>query len=200
MVRTSRVMPLLSSPCVLPHVNVREVWIQDTNISIVISEDCMGSSTGSQRHLAGWMKRLMAPMFRSKNRKLNLFLPWVTVCSSCEVENGGRIQVLSTNCSLSDEGNSWVLGSRCDGSSVSPTSVKVRSLQFKVKDHLDLCKRNLMSIMCYRVGNSIWMLLWHVVEDLCQFLSAQEGPREAGWSSTSPLKTEGMEVASTSEE
>lgn len=44
------------------------------------------------------------------------------------------------------------------------------------------------------------MLLWHVVEDLCQFLSAQEGPWEAGWSSTSPLKNEGMEVASISGE
>lgn len=91
---------------------------------------------------------MMAPVFRTKNRKVNLFLPWVRVCRSSEAENGGRIEVLSINCTLSEEGNSWVLGSRCDGSSVSPTSVTVTSLQFKVKDHLDLCKRNLMSIMC----------------------------------------------------
>lgn len=115
----------------------------------------MGSNRGNQRHLAGWMKRLMAAVFRSRNRKVNLFLPWVTVCSSCEAEHGGRIPALSTNCSLSYEGNSQVLGSRCDGSNVSPTSVKVRSLQFKMKDHLDLCKRNLMSIMCHSAGNTV---------------------------------------------
>lgn len=146
------------------------------------------------------MKVLMAAVFRSKNIEVNVFLPWVTVCGSCEADNGRRIHALCTNCSLSDEGNSRVLGSRCDGSSVSPTPVRVRSLQFKVKDHLELCRRNFMSIMCYRVGNIVWKLFWHVIEKLCQFLPVQEGPWEAGWNSTSPLKNEGMEVASISGE
>lgn len=87
-------------------------------------------------------------------------------------------------CSLSDVGNSMVLRFWYNGSSVGTTPVKTRrSLQFKVKDLLDLCKRDLTLIICYRVGNVVEKLLWHVIENS---LPGWEG----SYSSTSPLENE----------
>lgn len=91
--------------------------------------ECYGDMTpyymsfriGGQQYFAGSLRRRMTSISRKA-----FFLPGVLFSSSCEIEDRGRVPVLSVDCSVSSVGNCKVLASWCDGGSVRISSVKTR--------------------------------------------------------------------------